>query len=65
MFAGIKNEKEAKDLWAYLKQFDSQGKLNRSAVQQANRASSEIAGLEPRRPSFATAIFSEYGLGSP
>jgi len=29
MFAGIKNEKEAKDLWAYLKQFDSQGKLNR------------------------------------
>jgi cytochrome c len=29
IFAGIKNEKEAKDLWAYLKQFDSQGKLNR------------------------------------
>ena len=29
IFAGIKNEKEAKDLWAYLKQFDSQGNLNR------------------------------------
>ncbi len=29
IFAGIKNEKEAKDLWAYLRQFDSQGTLNR------------------------------------
>ena len=26
VFAGIKNEKEASDLWAYLKQFDATGK---------------------------------------
>jgi cytochrome c len=26
VFAGIKNEKEAGDLWAYLKQFDATGK---------------------------------------
>src|ERR1700682_3578146 len=26
VFAGIKNEKEAADLWAYLKQFDATGK---------------------------------------
>jgi cytochrome c len=26
VFAGIKNEKEAGDLWAYLKQFDASGK---------------------------------------
>src|SRR5437868_4691777 len=26
VFAGIKNEKEATDLWAYLKQFDAEGK---------------------------------------
>ena len=25
VFAGIKNEQEAKDLWAYLKQFDARG----------------------------------------
>jgi cytochrome c len=25
-FAGIKNEKEAGDLWAYLSQFDKDGK---------------------------------------
>jgi cytochrome c len=29
IFAGIKNEKEAKGLWAYLKQFNAQGNLNR------------------------------------
>ena len=29
IFAGIKNEKEAKNLWAYLKRFDTQGNLNR------------------------------------
>ena len=27
VFAGIKNEQAAKDLWAYLKQFDAQGNL--------------------------------------
>jgi cytochrome c len=26
VFPGIKNEKEAGDLWAYLKQFDQSGK---------------------------------------
>jgi cytochrome c len=26
IFPGIKNEKEASDLWAYLKQFDAAGK---------------------------------------
>jgi cytochrome c len=26
VFAGIKNENEAKNLWAYLKQFDAEGK---------------------------------------
>jgi cytochrome c2 len=30
VFAGIKNEQEAKDLWAYLKQFDAQGNMLRS-----------------------------------
>jgi cytochrome c len=25
-FAGIKNEKEANDLWAYISQFDKDGK---------------------------------------
>ena len=25
-FAGIKNEAEAKNLWAYLKQYDAEGK---------------------------------------
>lgn len=29
VFAGIKNEQEAKDLWAYLKQFDAQGNLKK------------------------------------
>ena len=27
-FAGIKNEKEAQDLWAYISQFDKDGKKN-------------------------------------
>jgi cytochrome c len=27
IFAGIKNEKERNDLWAYLKQFDASGKI--------------------------------------
>jgi cytochrome c len=29
VFAGIKNEQTAKDLWAYLKQFDAQGNLKK------------------------------------
>jgi cytochrome c len=29
VFAGIKNEQAAKDLWAYLKQFDAQGTLKK------------------------------------
>jgi cytochrome c len=29
VFAGIKNEQTAKDLWAYLKQFDGQGNLKK------------------------------------
>ena len=29
VFAGIKNEQEAKDLWAYLKQFDGQGNIKK------------------------------------
>jgi cytochrome c len=28
-FAGIKNEQQAKDLWAYLKQFDAQGNVKK------------------------------------
>jgi two-component system sensor kinase FixL len=29
VIAGIKNEQEAKDLWAYLKQFDAQGNIKK------------------------------------
>ena len=29
VFAGIKNEQEEKDLWAYLKQFDAQGNIKK------------------------------------
>jgi cytochrome c len=29
IFAGIKNEKEANNLWAYLKRLDIHGNLNR------------------------------------
>jgi cytochrome c len=29
IFAGIKNEQEAKDLWAYIKQFDPQGNIKK------------------------------------
>ena len=29
IFAGIKNEQEAKDLWAYIKQFDAQGNIKK------------------------------------
>jgi hypothetical protein len=29
VFAGIKNEQAAKDMWAYLKQFDAQGNLKK------------------------------------
>ena len=29
IFAGIKNEKEANDLWAYLKQFDAEGNIKK------------------------------------
>ena len=29
IFAGIKNEQQAKDLWAYLKQFDPQGNIKK------------------------------------
>jgi cytochrome c len=29
VFAGIRNEQAAKDLWAYLKQFDAQGNLKK------------------------------------
>ena len=29
VFAGVKNEQAAKDLWAYLKQFDTQGNIKK------------------------------------
>ena len=29
IFVGIKNEQQAKDLWAYLKQFDAQGNIKK------------------------------------
>jgi cytochrome c len=29
IFTGIKNEQQAKDLWAYLKQFDAQGNVKK------------------------------------
>ena len=29
IFAGIKNEQQAKDLWAYLKRFDAQGNVKK------------------------------------
>jgi cytochrome c len=29
IFAGIKNEQQAKDLWAYLKQYDAQGNIKK------------------------------------
>jgi cytochrome c len=29
IFAGIKNEQEINDLWAYLKQFDAEGKIKK------------------------------------
>ena len=29
IFAGIKNEQQAKDLWAYLKQYDAQGDVKK------------------------------------
>ena len=29
IFAGIKNEQQAKDLWTYLKQFDAQGNVKK------------------------------------
>ena len=29
IFAGIKNEQEIKDLWAYLKQFDAEGNIKK------------------------------------
>ena len=29
VFAGIKNEQEADDLWAYIKQFDADGNLKK------------------------------------
>jgi cytochrome c len=29
IFAGIKNEQQAKDIWAYLKQFDAQGNVKK------------------------------------
>ena len=29
IFAGIKNEQQAKDLWAYIKQFDAQGNVKK------------------------------------
>ena len=29
IFVGIKNEQQAKDLWAYLKQFDAQGNVKK------------------------------------
>ena len=31
VFAGIKNENETRDLWAYLKQFDADGREEVSA----------------------------------
>ena len=29
IFAGIKDEQQAKDLWAYIKQFDAQGNVKK------------------------------------
>jgi hypothetical protein len=29
IFAGIKNEQQAKDIWAYLRQFDAQGNVKK------------------------------------
>ena len=29
VFAGVKNDQEVKDLWAYLKQFDAQGNIKK------------------------------------
>jgi cytochrome c len=29
IFAGIKNEQEVNDLWAYLKQFDADGNIKK------------------------------------
>ena len=29
IFAGIKNEQEIKDLWAYIKQFDAEGNIKK------------------------------------
>jgi cytochrome c len=31
IFAGIKNEQEINDLWAYLKQFDAEGNIKEIA----------------------------------
>ena len=29
IFAGIKNEQEVNDLWAYIKQFDAEGNIKK------------------------------------
>ena len=29
IFAGVKNEQEIKDLWAYIKQFDAEGNIKK------------------------------------
>ena len=29
MFAGVKNEQQINDLWAYIKQFDSSGNIKK------------------------------------
>ena len=58
IFAGIKNEKEPKTCGHTLSSsIPKESSTGSSAAQQANRASSEIAGLEPRRPSCDSYFF--------
>ena len=47
IFAGIKNEQQAKDLWAYLKQFDAQGniKMLRATLRSKLAASFNSQGI--------------------
>ena len=47
IFFGIKNEQQAKDLWAYLKQFDAQGniKMLRATLRSKLAASFNSQGI--------------------